>query len=165
MAAIAKFNCMLSFIRCVAAITWCKGSLQNVWGKKQNGYYTDTLVKYVFDLRRTCPKTTGGKKVLPAYCPFKSWAGPCNGSSGSWNCKGVEGKFCVAGVFFWGGGIVIDWLVVDELSNWWLLVNCIYYSLGNYGLSIYFFFIDWLLYWFIRSGTVKVLLKIKWLIY
>ena len=31
----------------------------------------DILVKYVFELRRTCVLTTGDKKVSPAYCHFK----------------------------------------------------------------------------------------------
>ena len=50
---------MSSFILCVAPIAKCKGSLQYVGGKKKlhitRPPLADILVKYVFELRKTCP--------------------------------------------------------------------------------------------------------------
>ena len=55
---------------------WFVAIAGSIGEKNKNGYYkaplplTDTLVKYVFVLRKTCP-SYWWKKVLQAYCHFK----------------------------------------------------------------------------------------------
>ena len=59
---------MFSFIRGVAVIAGCQGSLQYVGSKKQKWILqgpllADILVKYVFELRKTCPNHRARKII------------------------------------------------------------------------------------------------------